>query len=199
MRRYGMVLMCGTLAVFGFVLAGQAQLGGGKGFGGGRFGANFAKDPLALLRLEQVKKELDLSEEQVEKLPAAVLKAIGEVLNDKQMKRFRQIELQVRGPAAFTDQKVRTELKITDQQARDIDTVLEDSRKETAEVFKEAKGGNFKGVGEKMEGIQKETREKVMGVLTADQRKAYKQMIGEEFKLELPKFGFGKKGKNKDE
>jgi hypothetical protein len=46
---------------------------------------------------------------------------------------------------------------------------------------------------EKMQGLQKETKEKVMGVLTADQRKSYRQMIGEEFKQELPKFGGFKK------
>ena len=71
--------------------------------------------------------------------------------------------------------------------------------KEIAEAFKDAKG-NFGGAQEKMTALRKETTEKINGVLTADQRKAYKQMLGEEFKLEQKGFGggaFGNKKKKK--
>ena len=53
-------------------------------------------------------------------------------------------------------------------------------------------GGGFQAVQEKMTALDKETKEKVQAVLTPDQRKQWKQMIGEEFKLET---GFGKKKK----
>jgi hypothetical protein len=182
-----------VLLSFG-VMGGQAQQGGkkGKGFGfGGGFGGGFNKnDPVALLNRADVKKELELSEEQSEKLPGAVMKAIATVLSDKQMKRFREIELQVRGNDAFVkDVELRKVLKITDSQTKDIDTILEDSKKEMAEAFKDAQG-NFKEAQTKVEGIRKEAKEKVMAVLTSEQKKAYKQAVGEEFKFEK---GFGKK------
>lgn len=192
MRRYG-VLIGSAMALLAFgLVAGQAQVGGGRGGGGRGFGG-FGNDPLALLRRGDVKKELELTEDQTEKLPAAVMKALAEVLDAQQMKRFRQIELQVRGMAAFRDDKVRKQLKISDSQAKNLDDILEDSRKEITELFKDAKKGG-KGMREKMDGINKETREKVMAVLSADQRKTYKHLIGPEFKLEQMRFpGFNKK------
>jgi hypothetical protein len=194
MRRYGIFLGCSALALLAFSVIGSQAQQGGKGFGGGfGFGGGVGKmDPVQLLNRKDVKKELELSEEQSDKLPGAVMKAIATVLNDKQMKRFRQIQLQAADTQAFVkDEDLRKELKITDSQTKDIDTILEDSKKELADVFKEAKGGNFKEAFSKAEGIRKETKEKVLGVLNADQKKAYKQMLGDEFKFETG--GFGKK------
>ncbi len=191
MRRYGIFFGTSAAALLAFSVIGEAQFGGGKG---GFFGGGAKFDPVQLLQRSDVKKELDLSEEQAEKLPGAVMKAIGEVLNDKQMKRFRQIELQKKGTTAFKDERVRKDLKVTESQFKDIDQILKDSQKEMADLFADAKGaGGFKGLGEKIQGINKETKEKVLGVLTADQKKSWKQMLGEEFKFEQPK-GFGKKG-----
>jgi hypothetical protein len=196
MRRFGMVFGVSACALLTLgILGGYAQQGKKGGFGGGMFGGGVGKnDPVALLNRDDVKKELDLSEEQTEKLPGAVMKAVAEVLNDKQMKRFRQIELQVRGTQAFVkDETLKKQLKLTDSQTKNIEEILADSQKEVAELFKEAKGaGGFKGLGEKMQGINKEAKEKVMGVLTAEQKKQYKELVGEEFKFEQPK-GFGKK------
>jgi len=200
MRRIGILFALAAMALVTFSMMGSAQQGGKKGKGGG-FGGGFGaggmpKDPLSLLTRADVKKELDLSEEQVEKLPGAVMKAVATVLNDKQMKRFRQIELQVQGPQAFVkDQTLRTELKLQDSQVKNIEEILAETKKETDEIMKEAKGGGggggFKGIQEKLQGINKEAKEKVMGVLTADQKKQYKELVGEEFKFENK--GFGKK------
>jgi predicted metal-dependent peptidase len=204
MRKFGVFFGGGALLLVMLGVAGGQQPGGfGRGgFGGfGGFGGGGISDPIALVRNPQVRKELDISEEQIEKIPGAVSKALAEVLTDKQAKRLHQIVLQQRGSAAFKDPAVQKELKITDEQVRNIDTVLEDSRKELAEAFKEAKGGNFQGVREKLQNMRKETNEKVLAVLSAEQRKAYRQMLGEEFKLEQRGFGggggFGGKGRKK--
>jgi hypothetical protein len=194
MRRYGIFLFCSAIALFVLVVGSEAQTGGkGKGGGGFGFGGN---DPLTLLQRKDVKKELELTEEQVEKLPGAVMKAVGEVLSDKQMTRFRQIDLQKRDSAAFKDDKVRKDLKITESQVKIIDEIYADAAKEAKEIYADAKENKFKGVQEKMQGLNKETKEKVFGVLTADQKKSYKQMIGEEFKFDQPKGGGAKKDIN---
>jgi hypothetical protein len=122
------------------------------------------------------------------------MKAVATVLNDKQMKRFRQIELQVQGPQAFVkDESLRKDLNLTSSQVKNIEEILADARKEIQELFKE--GGFGKGMGEKMQGINKEAKEKVMNVLTADQKRNYEKLIGDEFKFQ--KGGFGGRGKKK--
>jgi len=203
MRKVGILLGC---VVIGLLVVGMAdgqqqpkkKFGGFGGFGGG--GGGFANNPVALLQNEQVKKELEVSEDQLEKLPAALDKAVAEVLNENQLKRFKQIQLQTRGNSVFTDPKVTAVLKISDEQVENIKSILQEAGKERQEIFKEAQG-DFKAAGEKAAALDKETKEKVQGVLSADQRKQWKQMIGAEFKLEQQGFGgFGnfKKKQKKD-
>jgi delta 1-pyrroline-5-carboxylate dehydrogenase len=195
MRVVGKSMVALAVAFMVVGLVGGQQFGGKGGGFGGKGGGN--QDAYTLLRNDQVKKELGITEEQVEKIPAAVMQALGTVLDDKQMKRLRQIELQTRGTQAFLDAHVQKELKITPEQSGNIKTILDDSKKEQAEAFKDAQGGgNFGAVQEKLAELRKETNEKVQAVLTSDQRRAYKQLLGEEFKLQFK--GFGGKKKNKD-
>jgi len=199
-----------SLAIFAAAFLVVGLVGGqqpgqkGKGFGGGK-GA--ALDAAALVKLDQVKKELSITDEQTEKIPAAILKGLAGVLDAKQVTRLRQIELQQKGNRALLDTGVQSELKISPEQAGNIKTILADNQKEVGELMAEAKGGGFQGIQDKITALNKETGDKLDGVLTADQRKAYKQMLGEEFKLEQKGFGGGfggqgkgkgKKGKNKD-
>jgi hypothetical protein len=172
----------------------QKKFGGG-GFGFGGFGGG---GPLALIYRNDVKKELDITDEQMQKVPDAIQKALGDVLNEKQLTRLRQLDLQQRGPNAFTDAKLQKDLSVTAEQTESIKSILDEAAKERQEIFKEGFGG---GGQEKIAALNKETKEKVQGVLTADQRKQYRQMLGEEFKFEQQGFGgFGgnKKFKKKD-
>jgi hypothetical protein len=186
MRLFGKLVL--TLAlVLGFVAVvesqQQRQLGGPP-----RQGTN----SLNLVQNPAVQKELNISEEQLKKLPAAVQKALAEVLDPNQVKRLRQIELQQRGPQALADAKVAQELKLSETQSEKIKTILEDSRKETAELFK---GGNRESF-QKLGALRKETQEKVQNVLTEEQKSAWKNLVGEEFKM--PTFpGFGGKDQPK--
>ncbi len=197
MRSYGKmaIALCTGVAAVGLVI-GQ-QPGGFQRGGGGAGGT----DPAALLVRESVRKELKLTDEQLAKVPDAVLKALGEVLNPDQMKRLKEISLQQRGYKALTDAKIQTALKLTDEQKDSVKTIVTDSDKEIQEIAKEARGGggaNFKGMFEKVGTLRKEAQEKALGVLNADQKKMWKEMTGEEFKMEPRQgFGGGKKGKKK--
>lgn len=180
----------------------EKKKGGGKGGFGGFGGLQQRLDPLALLRNASVKKELDVTEEQMEKLSPEILAAIGKVLNEKQMTRFRQIELQERKNDAFKDDTVQSALKMTAEQKKSINTILEDSKKETTELFKAAAGGGGGGGGfqalqanrEKADTITKEAKEKIYAVLTSEQRKTWRGLVGEEFKIERGFGGFGGAG-----
>ncbi|MCI0378277.1 MAG: hypothetical protein L0215_11775 [Gemmataceae bacterium] len=192
MRRVGhlLVVFSGLLLLVGLAGGQQFQFGGkGGGFGGG-----VQADPVTLVRNAAVIKELDITEEQTQKIPAALAKALGEVLNDKQMKRLNQIVLQQKGMNAFLDPGVQTALKISDDQKTNIKSILEDSAKEIADAAKDAAaGGDFKGLQEKTAALRKEATDKVTKVLSEAQRTTWKEMVGAEFKM--PAFGgFGGAG-----
>ena len=200
MRKFGLLVVSGAVIMMSVAWV-EGQPGGGKGnFGGGK------TTPLTLLNREDVKKELNLTEAQLDKLPPEILKAIKNVLDDTQYKRFTQIELQQRGNNAFKDEKLQTALKMTAEQKKSIGSLLEDADKELKDLLpkgggggKGGKGGDFKAALEKMENVRKEAKEKVFGVLSKDQRKSYKELIGDEFKFTQTNFGgAGKKDATPD-
>lgn len=191
MNRQGKVMfaLAAVLVAGGLVLA---QGPGGRQFGGGR-----QADPVSLLQNPQIKKELGITEDQEGQIGDAVFNALKKVLKDNQVTRLRQIMLQMKGTQAYLDPAVQKELSLTDRQVNNIKTILDDSRKEMAEMFK---GGGGRDGFKKIQELREETKEKLNGVLTADQRRAYKQLLGEEFKMERPSFNFpggGTKGKGK--
>src|SRR5262245_57897839 len=101
MRKIGFAISGGAVLLMAVALVDGQQpqhkwgFGGGGGFGFGPPAPGSAS--LTLLNNKDVKKELDLTEEQLAKLPDEVLVAISKVMNEKQFKRFKQIELQQRG------------------------------------------------------------------------------------------------------
>jgi len=214
MRKLGWFLTCSFL-ILGSVALVDGQQPGGGGFGGfgGGFGAAPGSAPLTLLNNKDVKKDLDITDEQLEKLPAEVLVAISKVLNEKQYNRFKQIELQTRKNSAFKDPGVQTALSMTAEQKKSIASILEEEAKDIAELQpkfgggaggKGGKGaggkGGFGGFGkenqEKQDTVRKEAKEKIYTVLSKDQRKTWRELIGEEFKF-TPAPAFGGFGKDK--
>jgi Spy/CpxP family protein refolding chaperone len=141
MRAWGRILGIAAVAA---VCAGLA--GGQPPFQGG-FGKGKGGDYFTLLQNAQIKGELKLTDQQIEKLPAAALKALAEVLDQKQLARLREISLQFRGNAAYLDPEVKKELKITDDQAGKIKAALETQAKEQQAMF-ESGGFDFEKMQE---------------------------------------------------
>ena len=205
MRKYGLVLGGAVLFLMAIALVeevnAQKKGTGGGGFGGGGFGGFGQQTALNLLNRADVKKELEISDEQMKKIPDEVMVAISRVLDEKQFKRFKQIELQQRGNNAFKDEAIQKKLNINETQKTKIDEILEASAKEVAELNKGGKGG-FGGFGkgnqEKIDTIRSDAKERIMGALTKAQRKMWAEMVGEEFKFQQGGFGgFGGFGKDK--
>lgn len=169
-----------TLFVASLTIAGIASgqfPGGGGGFG--------PQDAYSLLRNPQVKKELEITEEQSKAVPGSIDKALAGVLNEKQFARLKQIELQQKGSAAYLDAKVQETLKMSASQKDSIKTIMADQKKELDDL-------GFKGGQEKRAAIRKAAQEKIDEVLSLDQKAAWKKMLGEPFKLEVGG-GFNKK------
>jgi hypothetical protein len=197
MRKYGWLcvgaaLLFASVAIVDSIDGTEKKGKGGGGFGG--FGGGFGQNPLSLLNNADVKKELDLTDEQATKANDEVMAAIGKALSEKQFKRFKQISLQQKGNNAFKDKAVQKELKLTADQVKSIDTAIEDGNKALADL-------GFGGGAEKRAEVRKTTTDKIQGALTAQQKTAWTSMVGEEFKFQTfgtGGFGKGKKDAKKD-
>lgn len=218
-RRFGFaVLMAVGLMVVGADLA-MAQPGGRGGDRGG-FGRMF-NSPLMLLRNERVQEELELVDDQIEELNelqqeimekvrdmfrdmrdldqderADRMRKIGEYMEDiqkdvdsillpHQQQRLRQLayQTQTRRPGALpiTDELAK-ELNISDEQ---MEKLREAAEKANEEMRKE------------MEKLRQKTIEKVLSVLSPEQRAKYKELMGEPFEFGDPRQGFGRGGRDR--
>jgi hypothetical protein len=89
--------------------------------------------------------------------------------------------------AAFGNEEVQSALKLTDDQKSKIRTLMEDMGNEMRELRGGGGGGGDpQEMQEKRAALTKTYTEKIHGVLTADQKSAWKDMIGAEFKLPAP-------------
>jgi Spy/CpxP family protein refolding chaperone len=109
-------------------------------------------------------------------------KALGKVLDDKQMKRLRQISLQNQGAFAFRNPDVLSKLSLKDDQKEKIKTISEEAGQKMRDLFQ---GGFNEEARTKMAELNKETMEKIRGVLTDEQKKTWKEMTGEPFQVQF--------------
>jgi hypothetical protein len=122
-------------------------------------------------------------------------KFVKESLTADQQKRFKQIRIQVMGVPAYADDDVQTALKFTDDQKSKIKILVEDFNKDRGELMPRGGrgqggggggggGGNFAEIQEKMAALTKTYTDKAQTVLSDEQKKAWKEFIGAEFKLQ---------------
>jgi hypothetical protein len=174
-----------------FGQGGRPPFGGGfGGQGGPGFGGN---NPLNLLNNSAVKKELDLTEDQMKQVPEALMKALADVLKPEQLKRLKQIQLQQRGlTGAIQDPAIQSQLKFTGEQKEGLKIIIDDANKEIKQIQEAARENkDFKATFEKTAAVRKERDERLTAVLNADQKKAWEAMIGETFEMPRPTFGGG--------
>ncbi len=186
---------------------------------GGRGG--FAMSGLMLLGQKSVQEELKLSTDQVKKIEELNTKnrenfgklrdldreerakkmqeinkenqkAVAGILSKEQAKRLHQLTLQIGGSRSFANPEVAKELKLTDDQQKKIKDIQEAAQQEQRKLF-QGGGGDREAARKKMQEIRKATNDKVMGVLTADQKAKWKEMTGEPFKGQLNPFGGGRR------
>jgi len=204
----GLVLCTATLVMAqpGGGGRGRGGQGGRGGFGGGGFGGGGGRGGLALLSDENVKKDLGITEDQTKKLEEFQAKvgsemrqafqglqnlsqeertakfeeirkksaemnaaAEKEILLPKQVERLKQINVQSRlsrssTSDALASEEISKELNITDAQKEAL-------KKAQEEADAEMQAGITK--------LREAARQKILGVLTADQQAKLKSMTGE--------------------
>lgn len=192
-----------VMLAVGPALAQAQQRQRGGGFGGGTLFLLTQKSVQEELKLsdEQVKKVTELQEKQreafqgfgdlsqeerrtkMQEMAKTQNEAITKLLKPEQLKRAKQIALQqqVSRTLAFTlnNEEIAKTLNITDEQKEKIRDIQSKAREETQGLGRDEEG--FK----KRQEINKATNEKVMGLLTAEQKAKLKEMQGEPFKGEI--------------
>jgi len=103
------------------------------------------------------------------------------LLDDKQVVRLKQITWQQAGPqGTVNDEEVQKVVKLTGEQKDKFKTMTDEYMKDMREL-RQAGGGE--DAQKTMEARRKEMKEKSIEVLTADQVKAWKELVGKEFEI----------------
>jgi hypothetical protein len=115
-------------------------------------------------------------------------KGLADVLKPEQMKRYRQLQLQHLSLMAFTEPEVRSKLKLTDDQVGRIRSIIAESQSQRRELVQGGRGGNREEMQKKGATLGKESMDKALAVLSADQKQAWKDMTGEPFEVRFQGF-----------
>jgi len=123
------------------------------------------------------------------KVYGEVTKVVTETLTTEQKKRVKQIEVQRMGLRAFANEDVLKELKLTDEQKAKVKTISDEAGTGRRPGGRPQPGGTRPDAAALAEAAKKRTEatakamEKVAAELTADQKKAWKELTGEKFDL----------------
>ncbi len=185
--------------------------GGGRGFGGGGIGmllSNASVQHELKLDATQIEKAKEVADKAREKFTSSreslqslegearfkkmqelnkevneeANKSIGAFLSKDQIHRLHQIQHQVQGAQAFTDEHVQTKLKLTDAQKSDIASIVQASNTEL-QSLRQKMQSDPEGTRAKIAEHRKETLAKVESKLTDAQKTAYKEMLGAPFEI----------------
>lgn len=108
-------------------------------------------------------------------------KSLAKILKDDQVKRFDQVELQLRYAQAFSDPKVQEKLKLTADQKAKIRAANEEANAQRREIMQGGAQGDREAMMKKMTDLNKETMTKAAAVLNDDQKATWKEMVGAPF------------------
>ncbi|MFO0949907.1 MAG: hypothetical protein U0835_01900 [Isosphaeraceae bacterium] len=114
----------------------------------------------------------------------AIDKGLAEILKPEQVKRFHQIQIQAAGLQAFSQPKVVEALKITDEQKAKVQEIAEETQASMREIFQSAQDDR-EGAMKKIQELRKSSFEKAAGLLSDDQKKAWKDLIGSPFEVKF--------------
>jgi len=134
---------------------------------------------------ERFKKMQELNKE----VNAGVDKEIKEFLTTEQIHRLHQLQHQLQGAHAFTDEHVQDKLKLSDDQKTEIREIVHASSAEAHKIWEEDAQHDREGMMAKMAEHRKETLAKVESKLTDEQKAAWKEMLGDPFEIKWERHG----------
>jgi Spy/CpxP family protein refolding chaperone len=211
--------MAVTVLTMAVLIPAMAQPPAGRPGGpfGGRLGGPMLM--VGLLRSPQVQQELKLTDQQRQRLEqlgeqwrekmrglrdlppeerrqkgegmrAEVEKQLATILNEQQMKRLKQIALQVEGYAALERPEIADQVGLTKEQRQKIRDILRQAGEKRREAFQQGQGDR-QAAFQRMREIRQWVDGEIEKLLTAEQKKKWQELIGEPFKFEGGFGGFG--------
>lgn len=130
---------------------------------------------------EERDKELHAYRERAQENLTAFLQGL---LQEKQLKRLRQVMLQREGLFALGHAEVMKELEITDKQRQQFIAVVQEMQKKIEPLLKEAqKDGKPEEIGPKVMKIRKEQEDRIEAILSDAQKKQWQKMLGKPLDL----------------
>lgn len=125
----------------------------------------------------------------------AMMEKIGEILNEDQMSRLKQITLQIQGSDALRNPEVAESLDIDEEQMEDIESTMTEAREEMRDEMRSLmEDGDRESAMQRFGELRKEANDKVMALLSDDQRKKMEEMMGEPFELDMSAMRGGRRG-----
>jgi Spy/CpxP family protein refolding chaperone len=211
--------MAVTVLTMAVLIPAMAQPPAGRPGGpfGGRLGGPMLM--VGLLRSPQVQQELKLTDQQrqrleqlgeqwrekmrglrdlppeerrqkVEGMRAEVEKQLATILNEQQMKRLKQIALQVEGYAALERPEIADQVGLTKEQRQKIRDILRQAGEKRREAFQQGQGDR-QAAFQRMREIRQWVDGEIEKLLTAEQKKKWQELVGAPFKFEGGFGGFG--------
>ncbi len=113
----------------------------------------------------------------------ALQKGLADTLKPEQVKRFEQIAVQA-APDAFGIPRVQEALKLTDDQKAQIKEINEETTKSMRGLRDEFRNDREAAMKKGAE-MRKGAKEKAAALLTDDQKKAWKELIGEPYEVKF--------------
>ena len=211
--------MAVTVLTMAVLIPAMAQPPAGRPGGpfGGRLGGPMLM--LGLLRNQQVQQELKLTDQQKQQLEqlgeqwrekmrglrdlppeerrqkgegmrAEVEKQLATILNEQQMKRLKQIALQVEGYAALERPEIADQVGLTKEQRQKIRDILRQAGEKRREAFQQGQGDR-QAAFQRMREIRQWVDGEIEKLLKAEQKKKWQELVGAPFKFEGGFGGFG--------
>jgi len=138
--------------------------------------------------------EREKARQEFQKRAEGLMKQLKEkVLSAEQATRLDQIMMWVQGPSVLASDKVVQALGITDTQKEQIEAVLKEMNAKMEEAMRKLRdsrteGQDFRALFEKgreiRDQLQKEAAQKLLPILSEEQKNKFKEMMGPRFKLE---------------
>jgi hypothetical protein len=134
----------------------------------------------ALSPEEQRRKQAELDNA----LTKEIMNVLSSVLESKQLARLKEIQLQQQGLRAFSDSRVEGGLRLTDAQKASLKIIQEDAAKEIRSHFSVGTKSTFVEAMKKVEVVRRTALERCVGLLSEEQKQAWRKMVGQPFQLQ---------------
>jgi Spy/CpxP family protein refolding chaperone len=148
---------------------------------------------LDLLRMEEVRHEVKITEDQERKFlgmsdeaqnPREMRKKALALLAPEQRERLKQIRLQVLGPAALGDPEIARILELTEEQRQSFKALPGKVRQATRKALREAGNLTADQQEEKAAEVRKKILKTALETLTTEQRDKFEKLKGPKFEAD---------------